>query len=1406
MKHPKGLYTDCAPGDQPMGTYRNARNLLAGKRSGANSNEEGFESLGSIGKQVLQTVAIEGDKLIVFFCSVGSTEGSGSGIGIYTKGVGLEIKLLSPKLNFQSKHYIDAVYLKNGHGELVVAWTDNNMPPRICNLDHVPFNLTGSFTPSNSSDIELLDLFPKFKAPNLGIETDTEFGGVLKSGVYYFTTAYELEDGMVTDWSGVYGPVPVVDDKSDEGFFSYDGCEPGTPTSKSLRVHATSIDTRFPFMHIAVVRKIGGLVETFRVKRVPITTDEYHFVYSGSELHENLLLGDVLVNNISFDKAKTLNLMDNHLFLGNLTAPSKIDYQKWANNIKVNWVYDDYISLDGVRGSHKDGVMLFDRKGFMPDEVYALYAAFKLKDGTYSDAFHIPGREAGDRTFWNSQIDASSTVAEDALLSDLIEDADFEYLTEDAGLGAETKFFHTRNTAHSDGKMGYWENHSEHYPQKEAYDVWDEDGDTGISLQGEEVRHHKMPSLHYLHSQQGEFEAVPGNPLTSTTPGLDTSEIQNTFSINSAITAADLIESASTSATNNMQSTTTIEGAGGDAGVFIGHMYGANETQWLQLSYQVSGSAFHSVEDPYGNTIHVNTKVVFYIRIYEGNTVAAEHVILSDYDDNTQIEYVDGGSYSSPTYIQCSSSLTAQESNINITLEQGQFLVVGTQAFVSNTPYTPDGGLTEVVNVDFTSSVSVNVLDVDPNYDFSQDQGTTFAKVLGLKFSDIHIPEHIKSQVQGIEFFYAERNEKNMTILGQSLLMHGSKEAVLAGDGDYTGTFGGNAIQSQGGIPDHNGDPKVDSDTFRFHSFDMLKYKPDLAPSHIKLEYKFKAERVMAKFPPGHQNEGNEVTVYNDGSNDATADTRKQYAATFNYIDSNVVGAPETWNASGLRQFRRVADVQYLPADVIVVADEIDNRYGEECITGTILCDEPLVTGNYDGTDLVMWSDSYDTNDESPPTGKTHRAYLANLCVHRLNVYESFIGQELISTNAFMPVVVGENNYIASKVYGGDVHLSMYGIRTTAPIRKYFDDALLHKTMNAFQTAKFLHYFPCYSVSNLGYRHEGISDNELVYPSTGGSLVAVDDKDLAHFLLRAADAPNTNWLGYNTDYNSVNNLNKIFPYNPYADFLSKFPHRIIKGQIQKVESETLSLRNFLSNDYYEMPKYHGEITDLQNQTGTLLVQHERTLYKTISQNTLQGDELSITLGSGDIFRMPPSELISTTEGYMGGTNPSASMICKLGYFFADASQGKVFLVSDTIDEISNKGMRNWFRDNLKFKLLELYPEMASTNQANAIAGIGFNVAYEEKYNRVLFSKRDFIPKEGIDIVENPENIEFLDLGTLVYQDGEFFIVEDSMINPEEFQETSGLSDELKQFIADNTTILVFPDDIQIPNDNTTEVL
>ena len=108
---------------------------------------------------------------------------------------------------------------------------------------------------------------------------------------------------------------------------------------------------------------------------------------------------------------------------------------------------------------------------------------------------------------------------------------------------------------------------------------------------------------------------------------------------------------------------------------------------------------------------------------------------------------------------------------------------------------------------------------------------------------------------------------------------------------------------------------------------------------------------------------------------------------------------------------------------------------------------------------------------------------------------------------------------------------------------------------------------------------------------------------------------------------------------------------------------------------------------------------------------MRTDLIAVYLGTGDLFDNKPTEILTSREGYAGNVSSWASLLTKVGYFFIDAPQGKVFLLGATLDEISNKGNRNWFRDNL----------FGSRN--NPFFATGYTAAYDERFNRILLTKR-----------------------------------------------------------------------------------
>ena len=75
---------------------------------------------------------------------------------------------------------------------------------------------------------------------------------------------------------------------------------------------------------------------------------------------------------------------------------------------------------------------------------------------------------------------------------------------------------------------------------------------------------------------------------------------------------------------------------------------------------------------------------------------------------------------------------------------------------------------------------------------------------------------------------------------------------------------------------------------------------------------------------------------------------------------------------------------------------------------------------------------------------------------------------------------------------------------------------------------------------------------------------------------------------------------------------------------------------------------------------------------------------NVTLGSGDLFDVKPEEVIPDV-GYAGTHNQLACKVTKLGYIFPEVTQGKVFILSTGLKEISSDGFRRFFFEHLALK-------------------------------------------------------------------------------------------------------------------------
>ena len=503
MKLLNGLNRDTAHVDQPGGTYRRARNMILDDLAGALATERAplkIEALSGANElfqnmQICGQYNVPGDNIVFGIKARATTTNT------YwdTSQVEQIIKFNSAEqtftvlgagpegaFGFDADHPFQGVSYINGAGHTVLVWTNGKTPPRY--VIYKGTTLTTS-----------LPLFPEARFPMVRPFRDGAGGeGEVLAGTYSFILAYETIDN--TDNITQYGP--------SMGAFKF-GTEATDEEKKfrcSVQLKFYNLDTTYNYARVYAVRTYNGVETVTYADRFPIAGQtEVAWTYYGQDTRiDPGSVDGLLIPRPTYTSAATAAVSDDRLFLGNLTTDeiSNEEGQAIANNISVRWCVDhvgataaeydtlisgqsinpalrskDYTNAnwtqafynrnsdDNKQPVNQIGQVYDDWQGllggFMPNEVYALYIAFLKNDGTWSQAFHIPGGGASGNFSDTSRLMAASESVTTYAIG--------------AGGGTTTA-----------GLCGYSENSSEEYPTTTAF--------TNAGLAGEPVRHHVMPS------------------------------------------------------------------------------------------------------------------------------------------------------------------------------------------------------------------------------------------------------------------------------------------------------------------------------------------------------------------------------------------------------------------------------------------------------------------------------------------------------------------------------------------------------------------------------------------------------------------------------------------------------------------------------------------------------------------------------------------------------------------------------------------------------------------------------------------------------------------------------------------------------------------------------------------------
>ena len=487
------------------------------------------------------------------------------------------------------------------------------------------------------------------------------------------------------------------------------------------------------------------------------------------------------------------------------------------------------------------------------------------------------------------------------------------------------------------------------------------------------------------------------------------------------------------------------------------------------------------------------------------------------------------------------------------------------------------------------------------------------------------------------------------------------------------------------------------------HSFDLISTLASLNITH--------AERMLS-YDYGTHGKGNTILYNTDpGSGD--------------YVDENIY--------PGLEPLVKITESRYM---------QRDNSY--------------LEPSNEDGEDYIYHRGEFTDGEVVPTNDADDNSFiytLANFCSFKLNVYNSFMNQQVVRTTGMIDVNSPEAGMY--KIYGGDCHLSLYGVT-----RYWTDDSNKYPAPNdANGKKKFWYYlYPCFSVSNIGLQHKGKEVDEITFPyfnliddvlgrgssfrgegagtaydSDGLPIVADGSKSLWS-KIREANAGTVvypkdleQWIGYNQDYNSVNDVEAILPiFDPSIDDVYKFPYRLAGSLILPSGGQFIGWRVFPVNSYIEMPKDKGIGWNVLTSGSDLLVSMKYSLFVFKRKSTLDiNDTEVVALGSANLFETKPDEVMATEEGYVGNQCQFASPSSLNGILFIDKERGKVFLYKDgNAREISALGMTNWFDLNIRYNTTDaLISDDDEFNEDNPFTQKGIYAVWDKNTERYIITKK-----------------------------------------------------------------------------------
>ena len=236
--------------------------------------------------------------------------------------------------------------------------------------------------------------------------------------------------------------------------------------------------------------------------------------------------------------------------------------------------------------------------------------------------------------------------------------------------------------------------------------------------------------------------------------------------------------------------------------------------------------------------------------------------------------------------------------------------------------------------------------------------------------------------------------------------------------------------------------------------------------------------------------------------------------------------------------------------------------------------------------------------------------------------------------------------------------------------------------------SRILYYFYCESTNNIKLTKEergnalsNEAGNEFTVakivlkpddsppPGTRPFPFSIDNGDKESILQRIDPSNDIRTPESNPPYNFT-------CFNPNMYYAEKLPSTIIRSTA--FTNKRRERPKFLAGDIYTLSGQYGPIQNITSFQNKLLIHTQNNILQTASSEELKTDSISISIGSGNIFKIDPSPMFQSS--YAGIPNPYYALTTRVGYTWVDPNNG-VFLFNGKIANLSMKGFYYDHRKN-----------------------------------------------------------------------------------------------------------------------------